>query len=296
MDRDDIKYRAAAQIGPQADIIPLMNPAPFSKNKPENRKRSDHKPANAREMAALNHEHSREEIRRRIAEGPRHSYLKDFIYGAVDGAVTTFAIVGGVAGAGMPHVIIIVLGMANIIADGFSMAVSNYLGTKAEGEQREKTRQIELRHIELVPDGEREEIRQIYAAKGFEGEDLERVVSRITSDKDLWVDTMIQEQYGLPKTSISPVRAGLYTFLAFLLFGMIPLLPYMIAWLTGGAADGKFGMSAVMTGVAFFGVGAIKGRFVDKAWYVTGVETLLVGGAAASLAYGVGFLFRGVAA
>ncbi|MBP9733950.1 MAG: VIT1/CCC1 transporter family protein, partial [Candidatus Omnitrophica bacterium] len=106
------------------------------------------RPANAKELEALKHEHSREEIRRRLAEGPRHSYLKDFIYGAVDGAVTTFAVVGGVAGAGMPHVIIVVLGMANILADGFSMAVSNYLGTKAEGEQRDKTRAIELRHIE----------------------------------------------------------------------------------------------------------------------------------------------------
>jgi len=254
------------------------------------------KPACPKELEALRHEHSRDEIRKRLAEGPRHSYLKDFIYGAVDGAVTTFAIVGGVAGAGMPHVIIIVLGMANILADGFSMAVSNYLGTKAEGEQREKTRQIELRHIELVPDGEREEIRQIFAAKGFTGEDLERIVARITSDKDLWVDTMIQEQYGLPKTSISAVRAGLFTFLAFLAFGLIPLLPYMNAWLLGRSADGHFASSAVMTGVAFFGVGAIKGRFVDKPWYATGFETLVVGGCAAALAYGVGFLFRGVVA
>ncbi len=254
------------------------------------------KPAGPKELEALRHEHSRDEIRKRLAEGPRHSYLKDFIYGAVDGAVTTFAIVGGVAGAGMPHVIIIVLGMANILADGFSMAVSNYLGTKAEGEQREKTRQIELRHIELVPDGEREEIRQIFAAKGFTGEDLERIVSRITSDKDLWVDTMIQEQYGLPKTSISAVRAGLFTFLAFLVFGLIPLLPYMSAWLMGSSAEGHFASSAAMTGAAFFCVGAIKGRFVDKPWYATGIETLLVGGCAAALAYGVGFLFRGVVA
>jgi VIT1/CCC1 family predicted Fe2+/Mn2+ transporter len=252
------------------------------------------RPANAKELEALKHEHSREEIRRRLAEGPRHSYLKDFIYGAVDGAVTTFAVVGGVAGAGMPHVIIVVLGMANILADGFSMAVSNYLGTKAEGEQRDKTRAIELRHIELVPDGEREEIRQIYAGKGFEGEDLERIVARITSDKDLWVDTMIQEQYGLPKTSISPVRAGLFTFLAFMLFGLIPLIPYMFAWITGRSAEGHFATSAVMTGAAFFSVGAIKGRFVEKPWYATGLETLLVGGCAAALAYGVGFLFRGV--
>lgn len=253
------------------------------------------KPVNPKEMELLRHEHSREEIRRRLAEGPRHSYLKDFIYGAVDGAVTTFAIVGGVAGAGLSHVIVIILGMANILADGFSMAVSNYLGTKAEMEQREKTRQIELRHIELVPDGEREEIRQIFAAKGFAGEDLERIVQKITSNKDLWVDTMVQEQYGLAKTALSPVRAGLFTFLAFLVFGLIPLLPYMAAWVAHRDMGNSFFSSAVMTGVAFFGVGAIKGRFVDRPWYITGPETLLVGGCAAAMAYGVGFLFRGVA-
>lgn len=253
------------------------------------------RPVNPKEIAALQHEHSREEIRRRLAEGPRHSYLKDFIYGAVDGAVTTFAIVGGVAGAGLSSVVILILGMANILADGFSMAASNYLGTKAEVEQRERTREIELRHIELVPDGEREEIRQIFAAKGFSGEDLERIVLKITSDKNLWVDTMVQEQYGLAKTDISPLRAGLFTFLAFLAFGIIPLLPYILRPFIGQSDASAFGVSAVLTGLSFFCVGAAKGRVIEKSWRVTGFETLLVGGCAAALAYGVGFLFRGAA-
>src|SRR5688500_20164740 len=80
----------------------------------------------------MEHEHSPEAIRRRLESGPTHNYLRDWIYGGIDGAVTTLAVVTGVAGAQLSPWIILVLGFANLLADGFSMAASNYLGTKAE--------------------------------------------------------------------------------------------------------------------------------------------------------------------
>ena len=112
---------------------------------------------------------------------PHTNYLRDWIYGGIDGAVTTLAIVAGVAGADLAATVVLVLGFANLMADGLAMAASNYSGTKAERDDYVRVLGIERKHIAMAPDGEREEIRQIFAAKGFAGDDLERIVTVISS-------------------------------------------------------------------------------------------------------------------
>jgi len=233
-------------------------------------------------------------IAKRLADGPESVFIKDFVYGAVDGAITTFAIVAGVAGAGLSAGIIIILGFANLLADGFSMAVSNYLGTRAENQHRIKVRQMELDEIERFPEGEEEEVRQIFARKGFEGQLLEDAVEVITSDREKWIDTMVQEEHGLSLQDHNAFKAGVATFVAFCLVGFVPLITYVVNWIFPGTIDNPFAVSAVLTAVAFFWVGAVKGKFVAQHWLLSGLETVGVGGIAAGMAYGVGMLLRGL--
>ncbi len=234
-------------------------------------------------------------MRARLGRRPSVSYLRDFIYGGVDGAVTTFAVVAGVAGADLDETVVIILGGANLIADGFSMAVSNFLGSRAERQQRERARRAEEREIRLVPDGEREEVRQIFAAKGFEGRDLERVVDVITSDEDRWADTMMSEELGFAATARNEFRAAFATLAAFVTIGFLPLIAFVYELAAPGHLDHAFAWSALMTAVAFLAVGALKARFVDQSWWRSALETLVVGGLAAALAYAAGALLQSVA-
>ncbi|GIX29530.1 MAG: membrane protein [Porticoccaceae bacterium] len=240
--------------------------------------------------------HTPAQIARRLQRGPESVYLKDFIYGAIDGAVTTFAVVAGVAGARLPAGVVIVLGLANLLADGFSMAASNFLGTRAENELRRKARERELDEIAKYPEGEVEEIRQIFARKGFEGKLLEEVVEVITADRRRWVDTMIQEELGLPLEDHDPWRAALATFAAFCLVGLIPIAPYLAAWCGLGTAAHPFLLGASLTAVAFLVVGGAKARFLDQPLARGALETLAVGGLAAAIAYAVGVLLAETAA
>jgi VIT1/CCC1 family predicted Fe2+/Mn2+ transporter len=246
------------------------------------------------QRALIEAAHSRESISKRLQNNNAHSYLKDFVYGAVDGTVTTFAVVSGVAGAQLSPSIVIIMGLANLLADGFSMAVSNYLGTRTENELLEKTRAEELRQIRLYPEGEKEEIRQIFASKGFSGIYLEKAVEIITSNPALWADTMLQEEHNLSLYGAVAWKAALATFTAFVLIGIIPVFPFLWNYGFEGSFNQPFLWSSILTGLAFFGIGTIKSRFVGKAWYWSGLETLLLGGGAAFIAYLAGILLKGI--
>jgi vacuolar iron transporter family protein len=243
-------------------------------------------------LQALGRDHTPSNVSARLCARPPASHLRDFVYGAIDGTVTTFAVVAGVAGAGLSTSVVIILGVANLIADGFSMAVSNFLGTRAELQERERARRDEERHIALIPEGEQEEIRQIFASKGFADGDLDRVVDVITGDRRVWLDTMMTEELGYGRVSADPLRAAGATFLAFITLGFVPLAVFVVDALLAGAVQAPFAWSAVLTATAFFAIGGMKARFVGRRAWRSGVETLVVGGAAALLAYAVGVLLQ----
>lgn len=229
----------------------------------------------------LEHSHEREAIRRRLTLPPPAGYLRDWIYGGIDGAITTFAIVAGVVGGNLSWTVVLVLGVANLIADGFSMAASNYSGTKSDRDNYDRLHTRERRHIGCDPDGEREEIRQIFQAKGFSGADLERAVSVITADEVRWIETMLAEEYGLSRVQKSPAKAGLCTFVAFVVAGAVPLLSYL--------PTSSLMVAAGATGIVFFMIGAIKSRWSTATVWGSGLETFAIGMGAAAIAYSIGY-------
>lgn len=235
---------------------------------------------------SLEHEHTPEAIRIRLAKGSTQNYLRDFVYGGIDGGVTTFAVVAGTIGANLGARIVLILGAANLIADGFSMAASNFLGTRAERDDFNRIARLEAKHIDLNPEGEREEIRQIYSAKGFKGADLEGIVEIVTADRERWIETMMTEEYGLPRYIRSEWLAAFSTFAAFILCGFIPIVPFV-----AGSAE-AFSISAILTGLVFFSIGSIKARWSTIDWWRSGLETFFIGGMAASLAYLAGVVLR----
>lgn len=234
----------------------------------------------------LRHQHSPEAISARLSDSPQQSYLRDFVYGAVDGTVTTFAVVSGVVGADLPSKTIIILGVANLLADGFSMAAGNYLGIKTQNEEHSLIEAYEHNQIDINPKGEKEEVRQILLAKGFEGDLLEKATDLFVADKNRWVGLMLQEEYGLSSHLPSPIKGGVVTFFAFASFGSIPLLPYLF-----DMPHALWGACS-MTSLAFFIVGSLKSRWTPEAAWIAGFKTLFVGAFAAGIAYGVGSLFN----
>lgn len=209
--------------------------------------------------------------------------------GGVDGVVTTFAVVAGSAGCQLASTIVIILGIANLIADGFSMVVSNYLGTRTRQEEVRQSRADEQWQIDVFPEGEREEIREIFARKGFEGTGLDEIVEIITADREVWVDTMMAEELRLSDVSTRPLRAGVTTFVAFSICGAIPLLPFLIG---AGDFNAMFFASASLGAATFLALGMGKGRVVGISPVRSGLQTLAMGGVAAILAYVAGYVLH----
>ncbi len=217
-------------------------------------------------------------------------HFDDFIYGSIDGAVTTFAIVAGVVGASLSPGIILILGFANLFADGFSMAAANYQASKTRNEYIEMKRKQEEWEIDNLEEQEKEEIRDIYSKKGFKDELLEEIVRIITSRRKVWVDTMMKEELGLIEDEKAPLDSSISTFVGFNLIGLIPLIPFMVFMAIGVDPNSEaFFYSIIFVVSAFFIVGVVKGKIVKKSKMRSGIYTLIIGGIAAIVAYLIGY-------
>lgn len=221
-------------------------------------------------------------------------YIKSLVYGGLDGIVTTFAVVAGVAGASLSSGIVLILGFANVIADGLSMAIGDYLSTKAENEYNQAERQRELWEVENYAEGEKREMIEIYEAKGLNRGDAALVVDIISKNKKAWVDIMMVEELGIVESDESAVGNAVATFLSFAVFGFVPLLAYVVGYCVPLLKAHLFVIACLLTAATLFALGAAKVRITGRAWWKSGLETFVVGGLAAAAAYGIGYALSGL--
>ncbi len=241
------------------------------------------------------HEATRHEVRRHLAMdihghnlGP---YIHDIVFGGNDGIVTTFAVVAGTVGAAMPDYVVIILGLANLLADGFSMGSGNFLSLKSEHDQYERLLKEEQEEIEKTPDLERAEIRYFYEKKGLKDKALDQMVEAATSDKKVWLDVMMNLEHNMTEGQTGkPFMHGIVTFIAFCIFGSIPLLPY----LTGIAEGQRFLVAIASTLIALIILGSTR-SYVTRERLIRGtLEVVSIGMAGAGIAYVVGALLKGI--
>ena len=214
------------------------------------------------------------------------SKLRDFILGVQDGLVNVLGLVLGVATATMSTKTVLIAGLAATFAESFAMGAVAYTSTKAYRDFYHSELERERMHIEQIPEHEREEIHEIFAQKGFKGEELESIVQKITSNKEVWLQIMMAEELKLvPQDKDGPLKSTLIVGFSSLLGSIIPLIPYFFISIET-AFLWSFGVSAVF----LFAIGAYKAKLTIGRPWKSGIEMLLIGSAAALAGYVIGLL------
>jgi len=214
-------------------------------------------------------------------------YLSEFVYGGIDGCVTTFAVVAGSVGAGLDSAVIIILGFANLLADGFAMSVGAYLSTKTEKDNYSKYKNRELESDKQDPNYKKERITQVFKSLGYKEQALNVVVDQVTKDSHRWIDIVLKEEMKIIPENKSPLKIGGVTYFSFILIGIIPLLIYVLDFILPIKGD-LFMFASVLTGLGFLIIGWLK-AYVNNTRIPKGIiETLALGAIAAIVAYFIG--------
>ncbi|HWP31450.1 MAG TPA: VIT1/CCC1 transporter family protein [Fimbriimonadales bacterium] len=258
----------------------------FSKRIDEARKAYRRKDLSALELA-----HDIERIRHPEREphgASSSSYVGEMVYGGLDGIITTFAVVSGVAGARLSADVVIILGVANLLADGFSMATGSYLSARSQRQLYEMEMKREAHEVEHFPEAEREELVQAYKARGFTEEESQTLADIYTKSAKRWVEAMMVDELGMIPDIRNPLMIGLATFIAFNVAGFVPLLAYVVGLFVPLSMDTEFLWTTILSGIALFLLGGARTLITGFSLWRSGLEMLFVGGIAGAVAFAVG--------
>jgi VIT1/CCC1 family predicted Fe2+/Mn2+ transporter len=239
----------------------------------------------------------KEHLKNEHRQSPFSEYLKEIVYGGVDGIVTTFAVVAGFSGASLAtnstlqlsFLTVLLFGLANLFADSLSMGLGSFLSLRAERDVYKSIKNREAKEIKENTEFEREETIEILNKEGFSKEDARKMTGLMEKNPKYWTSWMMNYELELPNPeNTNPFLTGLSTTISFIVFGFIPLIPFLFTY-----ANSKetFTYSIVFTFLALFLLGVLKWRVVKVDFWRSVGEIILIGAVAASVAYFVGTLF-----
>lgn len=219
-------------------------------------------------------------------------FLKEAVFGFNDGIVSTFAVIAGLSGGAVEHKTVLLAALATLFAGAFSMGLGTYIGSKAEKEHYEGELAREKYEVKHMPEAERQEIREIYAAKGFSGKLLEDVVEKITKDEKVWIDVMMKDELGFAEAPPKPGINGVIMSVSFTVGSLLATFAYFFPPLgTTFGMTHNFLISLGVSVVALLIVGGYKTKFTKRNWALSAIETLAIGTLAAGATYLIGLLF-----
>lgn len=235
-----------------------------------------------REKILMSHPEDKRDLHRQA------SAMSDIILGGQDGLVNVLGVILGVAAATNDSRIVLVAGLAATFAESVSMGAVAYTSTMADADFYESEREREYRHIRETPHFEREEVRAIYAEKGFKGDLLESIVDTITANQDIWVAAMMSEEHRLtPIDRGQALQAAFVVGISAVVGSLIPLAPFAIL-----PVGMSIWVSILVTALVLFGVGAYKARITVGRPWKSGVEMAIIGIVSALVGYAVGILLK----
>ncbi|RAP31599.1 GMP synthase [Candidatus Marinamargulisbacteria bacterium SCGC AG-343-D04] len=225
------------------------------------------------------------------------TYIKEIVYGGNDGIVTTFAVIAGFSGANIGSeslnlsiVIVLLFGLANLIADGAAMGLGNFLAIRSSQKLYQYNYDKELNETKKHKNFEIKETEYLFKKQGFTTQDSQLLTKIVSKNTDFWVKFMVQHECEIEdSTKESPLYNGLATFLSFIFFGFIPLIPYFFM----SSINETFITASLFTCFALILLGMLRAVITKEKMWISVLETILIGGTAACLAYFVGYLFKG---
>jgi len=226
-------------------------------------------------------------------QGATGEYIQAVVFGGLDGIITTFAVVMAAAASKLTYANILILGFANLLADAIGMGVGDYLSSKAESDHAESEKARERWEIENMPEAEKQEMREIYMAKGLSLEEATEVVDILFQSKEAFLDVMMVEELGIlvEDDNSADWKGAIITFVSFLVLGGLPMLPYLVNgdFSRVAGADKIFWSSIGVFAFTLYGLGAYKGHITGRPWWLSGFQMIINGSVTSGIAYAIGW-------